>query len=222
MNLYAQGLSLTWLVFGWLGLFGMLIWALKSAPWYKVRNDKAAQNIWLFISVVVFFVWQLGASLGDGVTFHFLLMTLMTLMFGVQFAFLGMLLALLGVTYFSALGWMAFGVNALLMGVLPIVITQLMLRFSEQFLEQNFFVYVFFNAFLAAGIGVVATLSLGGLIMGLNEVHSFAYLAQHFFPFIPLMATPEGFVNGMLIAAIIMMKPHWLSTFSDQSHLQGK
>lgn len=222
MNLHAEGLGLTVLVFGWLGLIGMLGWSLKTAPWYKVKSDNGAQNIWLFISVVVFFIWQLGASLGAGVTFHFLLMTMMTLMFGVQFAFMGMLLALLGVTYFSELGWLALGINALLMGGLPILITQLMLRMSERYLEQNFFVYVFFNAFLAGGIGVVLSLTLGGIIMGVNEAHSFEYLAQHYFPFIPLMATPEGFVNGMLIAAIVLLKPHWLSSFSDRTHLDGR
>ncbi|MBO1927856.1 energy-coupling factor ABC transporter permease [Thiomicrorhabdus sp. 6S2-11] len=220
MNLYAENLSLSLLVFGWLSLLGILGWALKTAPWYKVKSDSGAQNIWLFISVVVFFVWQLGASLGNGVTFHFLLMTMMTLMFGVQFAFIGMLLVLLGVTFFSDLGWLALGVNALLMGAVPILITQLMLRISERYLEQNFFVYVFFNAFLAAGVGVVLVLVLGGVIMGANEVHSFEYLAQHYFPFIPLMATPEGFVNGMLIAAIVLLKPHWLSSFSDATHLK--
>lgn len=222
MNLYAESLGLATLVFGWLCLLGMLAWSLKTAPWFKVKGDSGAQNIWLFISVVVFFVWQLGASLGDGITFHFLLMTMMTLMFGMQFASIGMLMALVGVTFFSELGWLALGINALLMGILPIIFTQLMLRLSERFLEQNFFVYVFFNAFLAAGIGVVATLLLGGVVMGLNEAHSFEYLAQHYFPFIPLMATPEGFLNGMLIAAIALFKPQWLSSFSDRTHLNGK
>lgn len=222
MNLYSDQLSLSLLVFGWLSLLAMLIWSFKTAPWFKVKDDRGAQNIWLFVSLAVFLIWQLGASLGEGITFHFLLMTLMTLMFGVQFAFMGMLLALLGVTFYSDLGWWSLGLNAILMGIVPIAITQGMLRLSQRYLEQNFFVYVFFNAFLAAGIGVVVALLLGGLIMGLNEVHSFDYLAQQYFPFIPMMATPEGFVNGMLIAAIVALKPEWLCSFSDDTHLKGK
>ncbi|MBN2647129.1 MAG: energy-coupling factor ABC transporter permease [Thiotrichales bacterium] len=222
MNLSAEGLGLPSLLLGWLSLLAMLGWSLRTAPWFKVTRDRSAQHIWLFISVVVFLAWQLSASLGNGISFHFLLMTLMTLMFGVQFAFLGMLLALIGLTLFSQLGLWALGINALIMGIVPIMMSQGMLMLSRRFLEQNFFVYVLFNGFLAAGISMVAALLLGGIVLGLNQVYGFEYLSTHFFPFIPLMAIPEGFVNGMLLAAIVVMKPHWLSSFQDRDFINGK
>jgi uncharacterized membrane protein len=36
------------------------------------------------------------------------------------------------------------------------------------------------------------------------------------------MAIPEGFVNGMLILALVLMKPEWVSCFTDEQYLNGK
>lgn len=222
MNLFAEGLGLSTIVSGWVLLLLALGWALKTAPWHKVEGDKGAQHVLLAITVIVFFVWQFVASVDDGLSFHFLLMTLMTLMFGPQFAILGMLLALLGVTFHSALGWQAIGINAVIMGLVPIAVTWLMYKLGAKFLEANFFVYVFYNGFLSAAIGVVITLGLGTMILIENDVYTLETLKQSFIPFIPLMATPEGFVNGMLLAVIIFLKPEWLSTFHDDLYLKGK
>ncbi len=216
MNLLAENLSLPFIVAGWLLFLAGLVWATKTAPWHKVAGDKAAQHVLLAAVVVVFFTWQLSASLGGGLTFHFLLMTVLTLMFSPQFALIGMALSLVGVTFESNLGWLSFGLNAVIMGLLPIMITALMLKLSQRFLENNFFVYVFFNAFLAAAMGVVLSLSLGAWVLWMSEAHTLEVLKQTFIPFIPLMAMPEGFVNGMLMVALILLKPQWVSSFQDQ------
>lgn len=222
MNLVAESLSLTTIVGGWALFVLVLIWALKTAPWHKVENDKNAQHVLLGMAVVVFFVWQLGASLEGGITFHFLLMTLMTMMFGPQFAIVAMLLALVGVVLQSNLGWLSLGVNAILMGVLPIAVTWSMYKLGAKFLEANFFVYLFYNGFLSAAVGVVLSLSLGAVLLSVNEVYSFEVLKQSFIVYIPLMATPEGFVNGMLLGAFVLLKPHWVATFHDKTYINGK
>lgn len=220
MNLLADTLTLPFIVAGWLLFLGTLFWAFKTAPWHKIEGDKGAQNVLLAAVVVVFFVWQISASLGEGLTFHFLLMTTLTLMFSPQFALIGMSLALMGITFEAGLGWLSFGLNGIVMGVLPIIITALMLKVANRFLEKNFFVYLFFNAFLAAAIGGVVALSVGGWILWVSEAHSLDVLQQTYLPFILLMAVPEGFVNGLVIMAMILLKPQWVSSFRDQSYFK--
>ncbi len=222
MNLLAENLTLPFIVAGWLLFLGSLIWAFKTAPWHKIEGDKGAQHVLLVAVVIVFFTWQFAASLGEGLTFHFLLMTTLTLMFSPQFALLGMSLALIGVTFEAGLGWLSFGLNGVVMGLLPIMVAALMLKASSRFLEKNFFVYVFFNAFLAAAIGVVASLSVGAWVLWVSEAHSLEVLKQAFLPFIPLMAVPEGFVNGMVMTAMILLKPQWVSSFYDQTYLKKR
>lgn len=222
MNLIADDLGLSTIVGGWLFLIAALIWALKTAPWHKIDGDHGAQHVFLAMTVIIFLVWQFSASLENGLSFHFLFMTLLTLMFAPQFAVMSMLLALIGVTFQSDLGWLSLGINALVMGLLPIAITWLMYKLGARFLEANFFVYVFYNGFLSAAVGVVASLGLGTLILLANEVYTYETLKQSFIPFIPLMATPEGFVNGMILAALVILKPNWLSSFHDENYIKGK
>ena len=222
MNLFTENLTLPFMVAGWLLFLGTLFWALKTAPWHKIEDDKIAQHVLLAAVVVVFFVWQISATLGDGLTFHFLLMTVLTLMFSPQFALIGMSLALIGVTFEAGLGWLSFGLNAVLMGLLPIMIAALMLKVSNRFLEKNFFVYVLFNAFLAAALGVVVSLSLGAWVLWVSEAHSLDVLKQAYLPFIPLMAMPEGFLNALIMMAMILLKPQWVSSFRDQAYLEKR
>jgi len=193
-----------------------------TAPWGKIKHDKGAQHVFLGATVIVFFVWQFGASLGNGITFHFLMMTLMTMMFTAQFAVLGMLLALVGVTIHSGLGWEGIGVNAVIMGLVPIGITWVLYKVGARFLEANFFVYVMYNGFFSAALGVVIALLVGAGVLYVNEVYTYDELKQVYLPFIPLMATPEGFVNGMILMALIVLKPNWISTFHDENYLKGK
>lgn len=222
MNLSAASLGLPTIVFGWTILLLSVLWALKTAPWCKIENDKRAQHVLLGFTALVFFIWQFSASLGDGLSFHFLLMTLVTLMFAPQFAILAMVLALAGVTFISDLGWLSLGVNAFIMGLVPIFITWFLFKLGAKFLEANFFVYVFYNGFFSAALGIVVSLSLAAMVMLVNEVHTYEALKQGFIMFIPLMATPEGFVNGMILAALILLKPNWIATFHDKIYINGK
>lgn len=222
MNLIADDLGLSTIVAGWLILLSSLVWALKTAPWHKIDGDRGAQHVLLAMTVIVFFVWQFSAALDNGLNFHFLLMTLLALMFAPQFAIMSMVLAMIGVTFQSDLGWLALGINATLMGVIPIAITWLMFKLGAKFLEANFFVYVFYNGFFSASVGAVVSLALITLVMLTNETHSLETLKQSFIPFIPLMATPEGFVNGMILAALVILKPNWLSSFHDRNYINGK
>ncbi len=218
MNLSADGLGLPWLVGSLFIWAGLMVWAFRTAPWYKVQDDKGAQHVLLGAAVVVLLVWQFGASLGGGITFHFLLMTTVTLMFGPQFALMAMSLALIGVTFESGLGALSFGINAVLMGVVPIFITWWMARWAFYKLDRNIFVFIFFNAFLSAAIGVVTSLGLAAVVLYAADVYTAEVLKQSFVPFIPLMATPEGFLNGMLMTAFILFKPHWVTSFSDRDY----
>ena len=220
MNLSADGLGLPWLMGGLLIWTGLMVWAFKTAPWHKVVGDRSAQHVLLAAAFILLLVWQFGASIGMGFTFHFLLVTTLTLMFGPQFALIGMSLALLGVTFESGLGFLSLGINAILMGAVPILITWWMARWAFNKLDHNFFVFIFFNAFFSAAVGVVVSLSLAASVLFFAEVHSIEVLKQNFVPFIPLMATPEGFLNGMLMTAFILFKPEWVSSFNDETYFK--
>ena len=221
MNLQDDGLSWIWLLSGGLIYLLAMIWSLRTAPWHKVL-DKESQHVFLGVTVIVFLLWNSGASIGSGLTFHLLMAALMTLMFGAQFAMIAMSLALLGVTILGNAGWLAFGLNAVLMGVIPILIVWWIAIWAYRYLERNFFVFILLNGFLAAGLTSIVTLGLSAAVMTWGGVQSIETLEQSFIPYIPLMAIPEGFVNAMLLLALVLMKPGWVSCFTDEQYLNGK
>ena len=71
MNLVAQSLGFSTLILGWLVFVGALLLAIKSAPWHKVKNDRSAQNVWLGMSLILFFVWQFAAQMPMALAFIF-------------------------------------------------------------------------------------------------------------------------------------------------------
>lgn len=221
MNLQDDGLSWVWALSGALLYLIAMIWSLRTAPWHKV-SDKESQHVFLGVTVMVFFLWNSGASIGSGLTFHLLMAALTTLMFGAQFAMISMSLALLGVTALGNAGWIAYGLNAVLMGVIPVLIIWWIAIWSYRYLERNFFVFILLNGFLAAGLASIITLGLSAGVMVWSGIQSIETLEQSFIPYIPLMAIPEGFVNAMLLLALVLMKPEWVSCFTDEQYLKGK
>lgn len=218
---FADGLlGIGWISFGWLIFVLALAWAIKSAPWYKVQGDWGALNVWLLVVVLLAASWSLGASIGDGFSFHFLFMAVVTLMFGPQFAFLAMSVALLIVSVLGKAGLTVYGLNAMVMGWVPIMIAWWIYKLSYRYLAKNFFVYVLLNGFFAAGVGVLVALMLATGIMLSSGAYTFADLKYNFLPFVPLIALPEGFLNGFIIAGLIMMRPQWIATFHDDLYFK--
>jgi len=221
MNLQDEGLSWIWVLSGALLYLLAMVWSLRTAPWHKVL-DRESQHVFLGVTVVVFLLWNSGASIGSGLTFHLLMAALITLMFGAQFAMISISFALLGVTVLGNAGWLAYGLNAVLMGVIPILIVWWIAILSYRYLERNFFVFILLNGFLAAGVASIVTLGLSAGVMTWSGVQSIETLEQSFIPYIPLMAIPEGFTNAMLLLALVLMKPEWVSCFTDEQYLKGK
>lgn len=221
MNLHDSGLTLGWVLFGFMVYAPVLLWALKTAPWHKVA-DKASQHVFLGATVIVFLTWNSVASIGPGLSFHLLLAGLVTLMFGAQFALISLTVALAGVTLMGSTGWTAFGLNAFIMAVIPVLIVWWIAIGSYRYLDRNFFVFILLNGFLASSLSVVAASAVAAFIMFQSGLYAPEVLERSFIPYIPLIAIPEGFVNGVLILALVVMKPEWVSCFTDEQYLKGK
>ncbi len=221
MNLSGD-LSLSWMLLGWLGLVFQAVWAFKQAPWYKIQGDSGAQSVFLGMTVAILLVWVTGAQIENGLNFHFLLMTTVTLMFGVSFALILALLVMVGMTLVGHGDWQALGWNYLLMGVVPVWISWWIATWSYRLLDRNFFVFVLLNGFFAAVLSTVVSLMLIGGVMGLMELHSWTEISHQYMGFVPILALPEGFLNGFLVAAMVLFKPEWLACFSDEVYLKGK
>lgn len=202
--------------------FGLaLVVALRLAPWRKF-GDPGQVHVFLGTVVVLLLLWHLRANVTPGLSFHLLGLTAVTLMFGWSLAVIAASLALGGVFLNAGGGWEGFAMNALIAGVIPITLTQLLLVAIRWYLPKHFFIYVLVNGFFTAGlVAVVSGFAVAGLLVA-SGAYSFAELEQTLLPFFPLMFMPEAFLNGWIMAALVAYRPEWVYSFSDEQYLKGK
>lgn len=206
----------------WLLALPFFAWALWRAPWHKVINDWRAQSVFAGAVLLVVGLWSVKASIGPGLSFHLLGATLLTLMFGWQFAVVALAFVLALITYLGGAGWDAFAANWLTMAVVPAMVAWGALLVTYRFVPRNFFVYTFVNAFLVGALTMLASIVSLSLVLVFGEVISWARLSYQFLPLLPMMMAPEAFINGFLMTALVIYKVEWVSTFTDEQYLHGK
>lgn len=199
----------------------LLVWALWTAPWYKLREQ---ENLHIFLAATVglLFIWMLKAGIHPGMTFHLLGATLLMLMFGWQFALFSISLVLLAQAIYGNIDFFAYSLNILLMGALPILFSFWVLRLSRQYLPKHFFIYTLFNAFFCAALSMVLTIGTATLLLLCCSDYTLDELVRRYLSFAPMMIFAEGFFTGMLATALVLFRPEWIGSFDDRQYLNGK
>ena len=217
MNIPSHLLPPDWLFFADV-VGAVVLWqAIRYAPWRQLRAARL-QQLFSGSVVALLLLWNLGAALKPGLGFHFLGVTVFTLMFGWSLGVLGAGLAVLGLALKGG-GLDAVALNALLFGALPVSVSYLVYQWVDRHLPHHIFIYIYLCAFLGGMLAAgCAVLAMVGLLVA-NNVYSFDEMTQSYLPFLPLFLFPEGVLNGMLITVFIGIRPHWLKTFDDESYL---
>jgi len=195
--------------------------ALVTAPWSKVVDNEAS-HVYFGAIIMLILVWLLRGGIQPGLDYHLLGVTLLCLMFEWQFALFAVSAVLLVSTWQGPAGWEAFGINAFTMGIVPILFTRISLYICQRRLPHNFFIYIFVNAFLAAGLAILMASLASAFIQQQAGVHSAATIGSDFLLILPMLMFGEGFLNGAVITLVVAYKPQWVATFHDRWYLQGK
>ncbi len=220
MNIPDGLLPATWLWLGHLIYWPLLLHALRVAPWYHLR-DSESLHVLLGAVVAVLLIWTMQAGFAQGMSLHLLGATLLTLMFEWRFAFLCMSLVVLGSTLNGGGGWVAFPVNALLLGAVPVLVSHVVYRFADRKLPNHFFVYIFLCAFFGAAIAMGSVGLASSALLHLAGVYTFEYINYNYLRYFPLLMFPEAFITGMIMTLLVVYYPRWVSTFDDARYLKN-
>jgi len=203
-------------------LFALIfLQAIRRADWRRFK-DKEQLHLLLGSCVLLLLIWSLKAGIKPGLDFHLLGATLFMLMYGWEVAFVALGVVLTASVIGGFVPWQSLAVNALLMGALPVLFTHWVYRLALWFLPHNFFIYVLVNGFLCAGLGLaLMTIAASALLLSFG-VYGLHIITQSYLLYIPFMMFGEGFLTGMVIASMVLMKPHWLLTFDDRLYIAGK
>jgi uncharacterized membrane protein len=219
MNIPHGMLSQSWLWVGY-AIYGLAwIVVLRTAPWRRLLDNLLSHGF-LGTCVLLLVLWHIETRQFPGLNYHFLGATLLTLMFRWQLAFVGMNLILLGLLFNGEAQWQTLPINALTMGLVPILTGYGLYRLVEWKLPNHLFVYIFVNAFFGAALTIGVAVTVSALLLTAAGVYHLDYLLTDYFPFLPLMMFPESFITGMLTTLAVVFYPQWVLTFDDAKYLK--
>jgi uncharacterized membrane protein len=195
--------------------------ALSRAPLRRLWNNEF-NHVFFGACVVLLLLWNTRVGVLPALNFHLLGVTAVTLMFGWAYAVFAVLIATAGSVISQGGHWLSVGLTALVMGCIPVLVTESLLRVAQRRLPHNFFIYVYINAFLAAGMSILAASCTGALLMLLVDTGSLQWLGYQYLPYLPLVFFSESVINGMIMTAMVALRPHWVASFDDDLYINNK
>ena len=199
-------------------LLALVVW---KAPWRRLASNSEVFHVLMGTTLVLIFLWSMKAGITDGLSLHLIGATLVTLMFGWQFAVLSLCGVLLVVTAYGGAGWEAYALNGLLFAMLPVGVSYGIFRLVDGRLPNNFFVYIFLCAFFGGAIAIGTVGVVSTLVHGLAGTFAPDYLLHNYLSYFALLLFPEAFLTGMLTTIFVVYRPGWVCTFDDDRYLRN-
>lgn len=199
----------------------VLGYALATAPWGSWLQRPDRQHAWLGTIVLLIVVWSMRAGITPGLSFQFLLVTVLTLMHGWRLALVAVAAVLAGECLLQGgwTPWTAWAANFLCYGVAPVAFITVLHRAVQRWLPHNYFVYffgtVFFGSMLA--FNVAGFMRFG--LLAANGTLAEAQLAAEYFVWLPMVSLAEAFMNGIVMAMAVVYRPEWVASFDDRLYL---
>ena len=217
MDLLSIQIPPAWLIGTWaiaLALFALI--ALRA--FWPLFTDPRDLNVFLGACLTVFLLWRIKAGVQPGLSLHLLGATALTLMFRPLLAMFASAIVAASVALWTG-QYAALAANWLIMGALPVTVSWLVHRAISRWLPPHLFVYFFLNAFANGAISMLAVGAAAALVSSGMGLYRSEYLLNEYLPFYLLMAWGEAFTTGALVTLMVVWKPEWIATFSDQRYL---
>lgn len=200
----------------------VLLLAAISAPWRVWLGDRERQWVWLGSLALLVAVWSMKAGITPGLSLRFLLVSSLTLMHGWQLAVLGsaMVLGVLG--WSGQADWASFGADLLCVAIVPAIATAWLHEQVHARLPHNYFVYFFLTVYAGSALAYnLAGLARVGLLAAAGTLDA-AHAGPEYFAVLPMMSFGEAFVNGMIMAMVVVYRPKWVMSFDDRLYLSRR
>jgi uncharacterized membrane protein len=202
---------------GWAVLAPAIAWAARA-----VRHDflptAGTQHGWLAAIVAVALLWALHVRSPVGLDFGLLGAALFALVFGRTHAILGLTAALALYTLLDAGSWFNFGINGLVLALLPAWLATALQQQLERRLPKNLFVFIIGNGLF---VTLIVTTCVSALVLALAAVEAAAaprMVGDHI-AYSLLLAWGEALLSGMLFSALVVFMPQAVRTYRQDLYL---
>ncbi len=218
MNLTMSLVPAMWAIIADILLVPVLLLAFYTFPkqWFSRHY-----NIFFALCVVLMLLWSMKAGIHTGMEYHYLGATLLTLMFGWQLALMGIIIEVSVLVIREVIEWQIFALNVFLMGVIPIIVSSLVLKLVERIEPNHFIIYFFVGTFANAMLSIAVSVYIASMVMVAGGAYTYAYVSYEYIPYIFLMIYPEAFLTGLAMIIMIVNHPQWVRSFDDNKYPYG-
>lgn len=195
-----------------------LVASWRQAPWEALHKN-AVLFAWLASTTLLAVTWLFTVKVQSDFILFLLGTPLVALMFGPALAILSVAVALAFYTYAIDGQWLNLGLNLLLDGALPALISHGMLRASQRLLPRNIFVYLFVSSFFGGVVSISAVMLASIGLHALAGYYGAEYLFEQVLPSALLLAWGEAITLGMIASMLTIYAPAVMLSFDDRVYL---
>lgn len=185
----------------------------------KLKTERAFQHITFAVIVIYWALWSAEAGVKAGLAIHFLGLTSLTLMYGWRSAFALSLPITLLMTLLGPLSWYKIPEFLVFSALIPILISYSVFLLSYHYLPRNIFVFIFVAGFINGALTGTLHLLVNSIYYLFVTDYDWQTIYNNYLMFTPLLAFPEGLINGMAAAMLTVFKPELLRVFSDRDYI---
>lgn len=221
MDLSAVSLPQSWTTGAWMIAVPILAWALRVAPWRRFASSEAV-HVWYGTILALTLLWMVRASMGADFAFHLLGTAGLALTSGGPLALVGGAVVVALTTLIQGAPFANAALVWLIGIALPTGAVLATLRIGERTLPPNFFVYVFFAAFLGGALSFGAAVLAGAVVLVAGSGAPADVVFGDYVPNLLYLAFGEAMLTGMLVTLAVVYRPHWVATFDDRRYIHGR
>jgi uncharacterized membrane protein len=191
----------------------VIILALRFAPWRLIMAVPLRQHLIYGGILTLCALWTMTVMIANAITIHILLIASVTLIFGPSLAILIGVAALALTTAFGDGEWSVFGVDALCTVIAPVLSSSMALILSRKIQVAHLFVFTLGAGFLGGALSVLAAALSFAIILGVAGQWEWVSAGLDNAAMLPLLMFPEGFLNGLVMTALVVYHPDWIRSF---------
>lgn len=212
----------------WLVVLSLLIsgatilTAIFLAPWRALLSVQVRQHAFLGGIVCLVIIWSMKLNLAPGLIMHPLGITAFTVIFGWPLAIVAGSIALIANTFFTHGQWNLISIDLLLTIVIPASLTHGISRLVLAHASRNLFLFMLGIGFAGAILGMLGSIVVLLLLAYSQEQGELLQKVWHHFGILAMLLYAEGFLNGVIVAAITVFAPDLVKTFDNRKYLGEK
>ncbi len=206
-------------IISWLLLAAICVPCIRHAPWRELWQVPARQHL-VFAGIVgCLLLWMMSVRTIEGLWLHFFGITTLTLVLGLRLALLAGLVASAVYAIWAQGSLNGMAISWLYSVVLPAALTRYLTDILRRHTPRNLFIYLL-GAGFGSGVLTPIIVALGALpLFELIGRGDWVQGALDNWVLVVLVAFPEGFTNGALIATMAVLSPGLLRTFDEEHYL---